>query len=487
MNAPRIRAPELADDLQWFNTDNNQPIKLADCRGKIVLLDFWTYCCINCQHVLPELAELERRYPDNLVVIGIHSPKFPNERIGDNVQKAINRHYIRHPVAHDPSFTTWKQYTIKAWPSIIYIDPEGYIVGVLRGEGKVKQLDKMIQQSIKQAESKHILNKQKIPARLVPEPNLMLKFPGKIHAGNDRLFISDSGHNRVIECMPNGRIVQIYGSGAPGLIDGNGIEAAFDNPQGLVQADNFLFVADMDNHVIRRIDLITRDVMTIAGMNKRGKVKTNEVYEDALHVPLNSPIALEYDEGILYIAMAGAHQIWAMDQNKQTIQVLIGTGVEELKDGNGQLSMLAQPSGLSMGEDIEKTLFFVDAETSSIRSVRMRDNHVNTIIGQGLFEFGAVDGKKDLARCQHPLDIVYDPVRKVLWVADTYNNKLRRLKIINGVLASVRLSDELHEPAGLSIKDNLLYIADTNAHRVCSVDLSSGLMQEVEIFEVETN
>ena len=486
MSAPRIRAPELPDTLEWFNTTNG-PIKLADCRGKIVLLHFWTYCCINCHHVLPELAELERRYPDNLVVIGIHSPKFPNERIGDNVQKAINRHYVRHPVAHDPSFTVWKQYTIKAWPSIIYIDPEGYIVGVLRGEGKAKQLDKMIQQSIQVAEAKKILRTEKIPTRTKPEPDLELKFPGKVYAGKDRLFISDSGHNRIIECMPNGRVAHIFGSGAPGLIDGNGAEAAFDNPQGLVQSENFLFVADTDNHVIRRIDLITRDVSTIAGMNQRGKVKNFDVYDDALQVPLNSPMALEYDEGVLYIAMAGSHQIWAMDQNKQTIKVLIGTGVEGLKDNNGQLAMLAQPSGLSIGEDIEKHLFFVDAETSSIRSIRLRDNHVNTIIGEGLFEFGDTDGKKGVAKCQHPLDVSYDPVRKVLWVADTYNHRLRRLKIINGVLQSVRLKDELHEPGGLSVKGNMLYIADTNAHRVCSVDLNSGLMQEVEIFEVESH
>jgi len=486
MNAPRTRAPELPDNLEWFNTQG-EAIKLADCRGKIVLLDFFTYCCINCQHVLPELAALERRYPDNLVVIGIHSPKFPSERISDNVQKAINRHYIRHPVAHDPSFTLWKQYTIKAWPSIIYIDPEGYIVGMLRGEGNSKQLDTMIQQSIQNAQENHSLNTERLSFDIKPEPNLELKFPGKVHAGEDRLFISDSGHNRVIECMPNGRIVQIFGSGAPGLIDGNGEEAAFDNPQGLVQADNFLFVADTDNHVIRRIDLFTRDVTTVAGIGRRGKVKNFDSYDDALQVPLNSPMALDYDEGVLYIAMAGAHQIWTMDYNKQTIQVLAGTGVEELKDGNAHLAMLAQPSGLTLGEDLEKHLFFVDAETSSARSIRIRDNKVSTIIGKGLFEFGAVDGDKEVARMQHPLDVTYDPIRKVLWVADTYNNRLRRIKIINGVIASIRLSEELHEPAGLSIKGNTLFIADTNAHRICSLDLNSGQVQEVEIFEVETN
>lgn len=486
MDTPRTRAPELPDSLQWFNTSEG-PVRLADLRGKVVLLHFWTYCCVNCMHVLPELAALERRYAENLVVIGVHSPKFPNERIADNVQKAINRHYIRHPVAHDPSFSVWKQYAIKAWPSIIYIDPEGYIVGVLRGEGKGKQLDKLIKQSISNAETKKILKTSKFPTRGKPEPSLELKFPGKVHVSKDRLFISDSGHNRVLECMPNGRIIQIYGSGAPGLLDGTGNEASFENPQGLVQADGFLYVADMDNHVIRKIDLVSREVTTAIGMGKIGKVKTFDTYDDPLQVPLNSPWGLEHNDGVLYIAMAGAHQIWTMNLSNNNIQVLAGTGVEQLQDGNGQTAMFAQPSGLSMGEDIEKNLFVVDAETSAVRSIRMRDNYVGTIAGKGLFDFGDVDGNKDVALLQHPLGIAFDAKRKALWVADSYNHKLRHIKISNGAVSSVKLSDELHEPAGVSLQDDVLYIADTNAHRVCSVDLNTGKMQEVEIFEVETD
>jgi len=486
MNTPRTRAPELPDSLQWFNTSEG-PVRLEDLRGKVVLLHFWTYCCVNCMHVLPELAALERRYAENLVVIGVHTPKFPNERIADNVQKAINRHYIRHPVAHDPSFSVWKQYAIKAWPSIIYIDPEGYIVGVLRGEGKGKQLDKLIQQSISNAAAKNILQTSKFPTRGKPEPNLELKFPGKVHVSKDRLFISDSGHNRVLECMPNGRIIQVYGSGAPGLLDGTGNEASFENPQGLVETDGFLYIADMDNHVIRKVDLVTREVSTVIGMGKMGRVKTFDTYDDPLQVPLNSPWGLEYNDGVLYIAMAGAHQIWAYDLSSNHIKVLAGTGVEQLQDGNGQTAMFAQPSGLSMGEDIEKNLFVVDAETSAVRSIRMRDNYVGTVAGKGLFDFGDVDGKKDVALLQHPLAIAYDAKRKALWVADSYNHKLRHIKISNGSVSSVKLSDELHEPAGVSLQDDALYIADTNAHRVCSVDLNTGKMQEVEIFEVETD
>jgi len=159
----RIRAPELPDDLEWFNTD--QPLTLASQRGKVVILDFWSYCCINCMHVLPDLRYLENKYPETLTVIGIHSPKFENERIAEQLQKAINRHHVRHPVANDPTFQLWRAYGIKAWPSVIFIDPEGYVVGVLRGEGRRKQLDELISKHLDIAEAKGTLNYSPMPVR----------------------------------------------------------------------------------------------------------------------------------------------------------------------------------------------------------------------------------------------------------------------------------------------------------------------------------
>lgn len=486
MNAPRVRAPELPDTLQWYNTDG-KPVKLADLRGKIVLLDFWTYCCVNCMHILPDLAWLERRYPDTLTVIGIHTPKFPNERIGDNVQKAINRHYIRHPVAHDASFSVWQQYGIKAWPTIIYIDPEGYIVGALRGEGRRKQLDQMIEQSIKDAEASGTLVRSRTEVKLWPEPVMELKFPGKVLATRERLFISDSGHNRVLECMPNGRILHVYGSGAPGQLDGMEVDAAFDNPQGLACVENYLYVADTGNHLIRKIDLISHEVSTVAGLGRIGRVKTFEIFDDAHKVPLNSPWDLTYHSGTLYIAMAGSHQIWALDLSKNTIRVYAGTGAESIVNGNVETATFAQPSALAIGEDLEKMLFVVDAESSAIRSIRLRDKYVTTIVGKGLFEFGEKDGKGTEALMQHPMGVAFDPKRKALWVADSFNHRIRHIKVSNNTVSSMRLKHPLSEPGGLSIHEDTLWVANTNAHNIVKIDIKTGDMEQVEIFSLEND
>ena len=486
MTTPKVRAPELPDTLQWYNTDG-KPIKLADLRGKVVLLDFWTYCCVNCQHILPDLAWLEKRYPDTLTVIGLHTPKFPNERIGQNVQKAVNRHYIRHPVAHDESFSVWQQYGVKAWPTIIYIDPEGYIVGALRGEGRRRQLDQMIEKSIAEAKEKGTLVRSKTDVRLWPEPELELKFPGKVLATSDRLFISDSAHNRVLECMPNGRILRVYGSGAAGQLDGIGNEAAFDNPQGLECIANHLYVADSGNHLIRKIDLVTHEVSTAAGLGKIGRVKSFQTFENPLEVPLNSPWDLSYHNGSLYIAMAGSHQIWILDLSKNTLQVYAGTGSESIENGNVETSTFAQPSALSIGEDLETMLFIADAETSAIRSIRLRDNYVNTMVGKGLFDFGEKDGKGAEAKMQHPMGVVFDPKRKALWVADTFNQRIRYIKISNNTVSTMKLPHPLAEPGGLSIQGDDLWIANTNAHNIVKINIKSGEMEQVEIYSIETD
>ncbi|MDT8404026.1 thioredoxin-like domain-containing protein [Sulfuriflexus sp.] len=486
MNAPRIHAPELPETLQWYNTDG-KPVKLADLRGKVVLLDFWTYCCVNCMHVLPDLAWLERRYPDTLAVIGIHTPKFPNERIGDNVQKAINRHYIRHPVAHDAAFSVWQQYGIKAWPTIIYIDPEGYIVGVLRGEGRRKQLDQLIEKDVREAEAKGTLVRSPMNIKLWPEPSLELKFPGKVLVTADKLFISDSAHNRVLECMPNGRILRVYGSGAPGQLDGMETDAAFDNPQGLACVGGHLFVADTGNHLIRKIDLESHDVSTVAGLGRIGRVKTFETFNDPLKVPLNSPWDLTYHSGSLYIAMAGSHQIWVLDLARNSLRVYAGTGTENIKDGTAESASFAQPSGLIIGEDLEKMLYIADAETSAIRSIRLRDNYVNTLVGKGMFEFGDKDGKGSEALMQHPLGVAFDPKRKALWVADTFNHRIRHIKLSNNTVSSLRLSQPLAEPGGLSIHDDSLWVANTNAHNIVKINIKTGEMEQVEIFSLEND
>jgi len=486
MTGTRLRVPELPANMEWLNTQG-ESVALAELRGKIVVLHFWTYSSVNCAQALRDIEWLRKRYPDTLSVVGVHSPKFPNEQQSDNLQKAINRHYVRYPVVNDAQHAIWKEFGITIWPSIIYIDPEGYVVGVMRGDIKRKQLDKLIQQSITDAEKKKTLRRSRLLPRLKPEPSLDLKFPGKVLVTHERMYISDSGHNRILECMPNGRIVHTFGSGVDGLIDGPGQTAAFDSPQGLIYVDRHLFVADAGNHAIREIDLINREVSTIAGMGRPGLVKGFDVYPEPLNVPLNSPWDLDYADGHLYISMAGSHQLWSMDLNTKAIGVLSGTGQEGLVDGNAHAANLAQPLAICIGEDVEKMLFFADAGSSAIRAVRLRDNNVQTIIGKGLFDFGDKDGNKAAARLQHPMGLCYDARRKVLWVADSYNNKIKHIKLFNGTISSVTGQVRLNEPGGMSIYDNKLYIANTNAHKITRIDLDSGHLEDLEVFDSEND
>lgn len=485
MSANKIKAPELPAELAWFNTD--RPIHLAEQRGKVVLLNFWTSCSINCMHVLQDLAWLERKYENDLMVIGVHTPKFPNERNRETVQKAINRNYIRHPVASDPGFKMWQQYSIKAWPSIIYIDPEGYIRGVLRGEGRRKQLDEMIGKSLEQAQAKGIYSAMPYRPSVKAERPSELKFPGKILATKERLYISDSGNNRILEAMHNGRIMHTYGGGTAGLVDGNTYEASFNNPQGVALMDGGnLLVADTGNHAIRKINLSTRDVETVAGNGQQGKI-LGQRSENPLGISLNSPWDILYKEGKAYIAMAGSHQIWVMSLNSGYIDVLSGSGREDILDGPPEVACYAQPTGLSIGEDIEPVLFITDSETSAIRALRFRDASTRTIIGKGLFEFGDQDGKGIEVRLQHPMDVDYDPQRKGLWICDSFNHKIKFLNLTQQSVTTLELERKLAEPGGATILGNTLWVANTNAHEILSIDLATREVTPLEVYSVETD
>jgi thiol-disulfide isomerase/thioredoxin len=473
----RVRAPELPDDLEWFNTDT--PLTLASQRGKVVLLDFWTYCCINCMHVLPDLHYLQNKFSDRLTVIGIHSPKFENERVAGQLQKAINRHHVRHPVANDPGFKLWRTYGIKAWPSVIMIDPEGYVVGLLRGEGRRQQLEQLISKHLDEAEAKGVLRPAPLQTAPQPEAPSALSFPGKVLASAHSLYIADSGRNRILQTYHDGRIRRVFGSGTAGLLDGSETEAMFDNPQGMVIVGDFLYIADTGNHAIRRIHLKSSEVMTVAGTGKQGRYVADS-FRDPQQAQLNSPWDVSYHESTLYIAMAGQHQIWRMNLNHLGIERYAGCGREDIVDGARESACFAQPSGLAVHDS---QLYLVDSETSSVRSIGLNGEPVRTMIGKGLFDFGDRDGMGQEARLQHPLGITVDPERNALWVADTFNSKIRRIDLRTNEVSRFKFSHPLNEPGGLSLYRNKLFIANTNAHQVVAIDLQTRLAEVVDVRE----
>ncbi len=469
-----VYAPEFPAGLEWLNVSS--PITLKSLRGKFVLIDFWTYCCINCMHVLPDLKMLEEKYRGELVVIGVHSAKFPNEQGTENIRQAVLRYEIEHPVVNDKDFRIWQEYTVNAWPTLTLINPLGKIIAMRAGEGVFKHFDPILSAGIPYFEERKLLRRGETAFEPESEKSVrsVLSFPGKIHAGTvtGLLYISDSNNNRIIVSKTDGTVVDVIGSGIQGAGDGAFEDARFNHPQGVFLADNTLYIADTENHMVRAADMRKRTVETIFGNGSQA------IFFDATTtgkgLALNSPWDVLVHDGTLYIAMAGSHQIWAADLNTGKARIHAGSGREGLRDGELILSALAQPSGLTSDG---KRLYFADSETSSIRWADFNPRgETGTLIGEDLFEFGDADGDYKTARLQHPLGITYADGR--LYIADTYNSKIKTIDIAKRQSQSFSgigrrgYQDggfdlgSYYEPGGLCSIGDVLYIADTNNHLI---------------------
>jgi DNA-binding beta-propeller fold protein YncE len=476
----RVRAPELTGGRGWLNTD--KPLSLAALKGKIVLLDFWTYGCINCIHILPDLKRLEAKYANQLVVIGVHSAKFDNEKETDNIRRIILRYEIEHPVVNDADFKIWQAYSVRAWPTQVLIDPAGYVVGVAEGEGNYETLDGAIAKLIGEFGPQGRLNEQplKLALERAQTGDLPLAFPGKVlaDAPGNRLFIADSNHNRIVVTKLDGTLLETIGTGASGAADGAFERASFYRPQGMALDVDSLYVADTENHLIRRVNLKTRMVETVAGTGAQSRERN--ATGKAGSVALNSPWDLQLVARTLYIAMAGPHQIWQLDLDHNQISTFAGSGHEARTDGTLQASAFAQPSGLAFDG---RYLYVADSESNIIRAIDLEKRIVSTLVGGDLFEFGDEDGQGDDVRLQHPLGVVVHNERVL--IADTYNHKIKQLdtksRTVKTLLGTGKpgqtdgAAATLYEPGGLSIADGKLYIADTNNHAVRVVDLQTKL------------
>lgn len=475
----RIRAPELTGYRGWLNTD--KPLTLAGLKGKVVLLDFWTYGCINCIHIIPDLKKLEKKYPNELVVIGVHSAKFDNEKDTENIRQIILRYEIEHPIVNDADFAIWRSYAVNAWPTRYLIDPAGYIIGRLSGEGGYEALDSAIAASIAEFRKRGELNEA--PLKLVLERakvgDLPLSFPGKILADpkSDRLFISDSNHNRIIVTKRDGTLIQAIGAGLIGASDGSFDRATFFRPQGLALDGDVLYVADTENHLIREVDLKTKTVKTIAGTGAQSR--EYGFIGPGRNLALNSPWDVLLAGRTLFIAMAGPHQIWKLNLDTREVSTFAGSGREARIDGARDEAAFSQPSGLATNG---RALFVADSEANIIRAIDLRPNGaVSTLVGGDLFDFGDVDGSGNDVRLQHPLGLARWNDRVL--IADTYNH---RIKVLDPGARSVKSfvgagkpgqSDgakaSFYEPGGLAVAGDKLFVADTNNHAIRVVDLKT--------------
>src|SRR5215213_5530172 len=474
----RVRAPEIQGGSGWLNTD--KPLSIAALKGKVVLLDFWTYGCINCIHIIPDLKKLEAKYANQLVVIGVHSAKFQNEKETENIRRIILRYEIEHPVYNDSEYAVWQSYGVRAWPTQVLIDPAGYVIGGVSGEGNYDVIDQTIAKVIDEFRKKGGLNED--PLKLVLERakvgELPLAFPGKIlaDANSDRLFIADSNHNRIVVTKLDGTLADTIGTGEAGAADGAFDKATFYRPQGMALSGDNLYVADTENHLIRRVDLKSRTVETVAGTGQQSREHFKS--GPARSVALSSPWDLQLVGRVLYIAMAGPHQIWKMDLDKNEVSTFAGSGREARLDGPLSQAGFAQPSGIASDG---KTLYVADSESNIIRAIDIAAGTVKTLVGGDLFEFGDVDGTGDDVRLQHPLGLL--SVGDKLLIADTYNHKIKELDPKREKVTSLfgtgkpgqadGSSASFYEPGGLTLAHDKLYVADTNNHAIRLVDLKT--------------
>lgn len=485
-------APEFPGGLTWLNTKN--PIKLQSLKGKFVLLDFWTFCCINCMHVIPDLKKLEAKYAEELVVIGVHSAKFQNEKDTDQIREAVLRYGIRHPVVNDADFKIWNKYGAKAWPTFVLINPNGRVLGSLSGEGVYEPMDRTLSLAIPVFEKRGELHRSPLELTLeeAARPETLLSYPGKISADSksQRLFITDSNHNRILITSSDGKILDVIGEGDEGKQDGAFQSATFNHPQGTFFHQDILYIADTENHLIRVADFKSRTVSTVLGTGMQAR--QFNIAGKGTEVSISSPWDVLVHEATIYIAMAGSHQIWEADLKTWEAKPFAGSARENIVDDERLKAALAQTSGLTTDG---KKIYFADSETSSIRSVDVgADGPVRTLVGKGLFDFGDIDGSCKHAQLQHPLGVAFQ--KEMIYVADTYNS---RIKVIDPQKCSVKtlagsgsrglmngkaMKALFNEPGGLVGLNEKLYVADTNNHVVRVIDPKSGIVSSLELTNI---
>jgi thiol-disulfide isomerase/thioredoxin len=489
---PLVHAPELAGAGGWINVA--EPLSMKALRGKVVLLDFWTFCCINCLHIIEELRPLEEAYPNDLVVIGVHSPKFPEEQDHEAVERAVARHRIMHPVLDDPDMITWRRYAVRAWPTLALIDARGYVRWMGSGEGYGPALLDVVGQLIEEARENGSLNPDLVirtsggsTLQSVAPDRSTLAYPGKVASdGADRLAIADTGHDRILICRLDGTIEEEI--------------TGFAQPQGVAFDGDRLIVANTIGNDVVAINLTPRPP-SLAGKEESPSTKGASISSDStndtrsttarqdtpfpareggrgvrLAAGISSPWDVALWQGGIAVAEAGRHRLWWIGPDGNA-EVLAGTSGENIVDGPALEALLAQPSGLSVGPD-GRTLYFADSEVSALR--QLRDGIVTTLVGKGLFEWGADDGDGETARLQHPLGVAAASDGSV-YVADTFNSLLRVWK--DGRLSTLPVSG-LDEPGGLCLlSDGRLAVADTNNHRIMLVDPSTGAAERLALPE----
>lgn len=428
------------------------------------------------------------------MIIGVHSAKFPAEQITANIREAVMRHDMQHPVVNDADFQLWGEYAVRAWPTVVLVDPRGKVAAQQAGEIQANEVAAVIRELL--AAHAHQLDPRPLEllSEAAGETLDPLRYPGKVLApGPGRLWVADTGHHRLLEIYldpdrTQGEIVSVWGNGQAGFRDGAAGEAQFHHPHGLALAGQTLYVADTENHAIRALDLAQGQVRTVAGTGEKAPDLSPPRGAGPREIPLRSPWALWAQEEVLFIAMAGSHQIWALIREKE-LGIFAGSGAEALVDGSRAMAAFNQPSDLALALG---SLFVADPEASAIRAIALgAESQVTTLVGQGLFDFGDEDGIGSVVRLQHPMGLTQ--AGGALYIADSYNHKIKVLDPASGrVQTLIGCGDagsedgpfwaaRLYEPQGVAVAGSHLYIADTNNHLIRVADLELGLLHTLAL------
>ncbi len=495
-----FRVPDFAAGKEWFNSP---PLSFErQLRGKIVILDFWTYCCINCIHVLPDLAYLERKYAGYPVAfVGVHSAKFENEKVSENIRQAVMRYDIEHPVINDDEMALWRAIGVRSWPTLAVVGPKGNLLLMVSGEGNRDVLDAAIIAALEFYPAEAFRH-DPVPHRLERSASANespLSYPGKlaVDAERQRLYISDSNHHRIVVTDLAGKFITAIGRGRRGLDDGDYAAATFHRLQGLAVHGEHLYVADAENHALRRVDLKAQTVVTLVGDGTQGR--DYEGGSSGSTQRLSTPWDVVVADGVVYIAMAGTHQIWSYDIAQNVCRRFSGTGREQNLNHTDRLEAAwAQPSGLTIGDG---WLFVADSESSTVRGISIGSGETATFVGgvdsepRNLFAFGDVDGIGEAARLQHPLGVLWiEKLGRVL-VADSYNHRLklvdhseRRVDTFagSGVVGSSDgegANAQFFEPSGFALDPggDRVFVADTNNHSIRVLDVASRTVSTLEL------
>ena len=486
----------------WLNTGGAE-LDLETLRGKIVLLDFWTFCCVNCLHVLDELRPLEEKWADELVVIGVHSPKFEFEKDPEALQANIERYEVSHPVIDDPELETWSAYGARAWPTLMVLDTHGRIAGNLSGEGHAANLDRLVAELVAEGEADGSLRRGPAPTVLAERTEQTLRFPSKLAVLPDgRLVVSDAGQHRLVVFQADGATVDaIIGTGERGHADGDEDTARFAEPNGVLalpaevaqEVGYDLLVADTAGHRLRGVkigqDRLLRsrtatEVTTLAGTGEQWMQGESlpRGEGDARSYSLSTPWDLTWSHSLnrAVIAMAGIHQLWTYDPATGALLVLAGTTQEGLVDGPAVTSWWAQPSGLD--EMPDGRIVIADSESSAVRLLDPQTMQVSTLVGKGLFDFGHVDGPLDRARLQHPLGVTALPDGRIA-IADTYTGAIRLLDEETGEVVTV--ATDLKEPSDAIVGPPVdgigqLIVVESGAHRITWVPVAKAAERVID-------